>query len=202
MNNLSPIKSLDEQAKQKQLEDLYQPYKKSSSQCLLYCSGHNNIVFGEGNPNADIMFIGEAPGKDEDLQGRPFVGRSGKLLTKALTEVGINRNDVFITNIVKCRPPHNKTPVINHISECTLNLLRQQIKIIQPKIICTLGSIPAQVLLQDSTLKITKIRGTLVSKGKLFIIPIYHPAYILRNKSLESLWINDLKATKATLDKS
>ncbi len=187
--------------KQQQLDQLYEPYKKANNNCLLYCSGHTNIVFGEGNPNADIMFIGEAPGKDEDLQGRPFIGRSGKLLNKALEQAHIKREDVFVTNIVKCRPPNNKTPIIEQINECTFNLLRNQIKIIQPTIICTLGSIAAQVILKNKELKITKARGSLVSKGNFFIIPIYHPAYVLRNKSAEFQWFEDLKMINYALTK-
>jgi DNA polymerase len=182
--------------KQEQLNALYQPFNKQSSECILYCSGHTHIVFGEGNPNADIMFIGEAPGKDEDIQGRPFVGRSGKLLTQVLHNAGIKREDVFITNIVKCRPPFNKTPIIKDIPKSTLNLLRKQIQIIQPKILVTLGSIAAKVILNEQHLKITHARGKIFTKGNFKIISIYHPAYILRNQNLKKIWEQDIHTIK------
>jgi uracil-DNA glycosylase len=186
--------------KQQLLDKLYEPYRKCT-QCPLGFLGRTNVVFGEGNPNADLMFIGEAPGKDEDEQGRPFVGRSGKLLTKALSLVGINRPDVFITNIVKCRPPNNRTPLPVEITICTTLFLVNQIKIIRPKVICTLGTIATNSLM-GQVYQITKVRGSKFEMDGIVVIPTYHPSYILRNQSQASIWLKDIKSVKDLLDKS
>src|SRR5205823_4093975 len=119
--------------------ELYKPYKKCL-QCPLGTLGRTNVVFGEGNSDADLMLIGEAPGRYEDEQSKPFVGRSGKLLNRTLELVGLKRNDVFITNIVKCRPPNNRKPLPLESTTCKNILLFNQIKIIRPHIICTLGA--------------------------------------------------------------
>lgn len=188
------------QFKQELLDKLYAPYK-NCVQCPLGFQGRKSVVFGEGNPDANLMFIGEAPGKDEDTQGRPFVGRSGQLLTKALGLVGIERADVFITNIVKCRPPNNRAPAPIEMSTCTKLFLFNQIKIIRPKIICTLGSIAINAL-SETPVQITKIRGTIIEKDGLMIVPTYHPAYILRNQSQAPVWLQDFKFIKKELEKS
>lgn len=155
--------------------------------CPLGSLGRTNVVFGEGNPDARLLFIGEAPGRDEDLEGKPFVGRSGRLLTKTLEAYGIDRSEVYITNIVKCRPPNNRKPLPLEAKTCKNLLLFNQIKIIKPQIICTLGSFALQELL-DQTVQITKIRGIPIIWEGITIIPTYHPAYILRNPSeLKSL---------------
>ncbi|HJM68595.1 MAG TPA: uracil-DNA glycosylase [Candidatus Babeliales bacterium] len=166
----------------------------------LVIPGCTNIVFGEGPANADIMIIGEAPGKDEDEQGRPFVGRSGKLLTKALESVGLKREDVYITNIVKTRPPNNRTPSKQEI-ENGRNLLLEQIKIIQPKVICTLGACALRGLNSDTIpkpLRITKLRGSTFSYNVAKLLPTLHPAYILRNPSAADLFREDLLTLKKT----
>lgn len=184
--------------KQQLLNDLYAPYTKCLK-CPLGFLGRTNVVFGEGNPNADIMFIGEGPGREEDEQGRPFVGKSGQLLNKTFELAGINRADVFITNIVKCRPPNNRKPLPEESNACKKLLLKNQLKIILPKIICTLGAVAIQGLLEDYTLKITKIRGKMINWDNFTILPTYHPAYILRNpKELQSL-VNDIQLAQKYL---
>lgn len=177
--------------KQKLLEQLYEPYKKCLK-CPLGSLGRTKVVFGEGDPDAAIIFIGEGPGRDEDSQGKPFVGKSGQLLNQLFTLAGINRSSVFITNIVKCRPPNNRTPLPHEMETCKKLLLLKQIRIIRPKIICTLGSAALQGLLNQS-FKITQVRGSLLSFENITVIPTYHPAYILRNpKELPTL-ANDIQ---------
>jgi uracil-DNA glycosylase len=177
--------------KQLLLDELYQPYI-NCKRCPLGFLGRKHVVFGEGNPNASLMLVGEAPGADEDIQNRPFIGRSGKLLTRSLQHLNIERPDVFITNIVKCRPPGNRTPTPLESNTCKNLLLLKQINIIRPKIICTLGSAAIRSLL-DKDLKITKLRGTLLRWHNITIIPTYHPAYILRNPKELTTFIADLQ---------
>lgn len=182
--------------KQKLLDNLYSKYKKDEP-CHLGFK-RMNIVFGEGNADANLMFIGEAPGEEEDKQGKPFVGRSGQLLNKALKHVKINREDVYITNVLKCRPPNNRTPLPNEMESDKALFLDKQIKIIQPKIIVTLGSIASNALI-GHPIQITKIHGTAIQKDNFIIIPIYHPAYVLRNQTLLSSWVEDLEKIKLEL---
>ncbi len=139
----------------------------------------NNVVFGEGDPDADLLFVGEAPGRDEDLAGRPFVGRAGKLLTKIINAMGLTREKVFIANILKDRPPANRNPKEEEINACRGYLLRQ-IEIIEPKVICALGTFAAQVLLGVDT-PISKLRGKFYDYHNVKFMPTYHPAYLLRN---------------------
>jgi uracil-DNA glycosylase family 4 len=167
-------------SKKKLLDALYEQFPSCKS-LPIDSQGATNIVYGEGDPNAEIMLIGEAPGQKEDELGRPFVGRSGQLLTKTLQEAGLSRNDVFITNVVKCRPPNNRTPTALEVAVYKKFLLLPEIKIIQPKLIITLGSIALKALLDDITLSITKARGKLYKRNDILIMPTYHPAYILRN---------------------
>lgn len=139
-----------------------------------------NLVFGAGDPDAQLMFVGEAPGRDEDQQGIPFVGRAGQLLTKIIQAINMTRDQVYIANILKCRPPNNRNPETEEIEKC-YPFLRQQIKVIQPRIICALGAFAAQTLLQTKT-PIGRLRG----RGHPFnkhslVIPTYHPAFLLRN---------------------
>lgn len=178
--------------KQQLLEQLYEPYRYCTM-CPLGTLGRTNVVFGEGNPDAQLMFIGEGPGADEDAQGRPFVGRSGKLLTQTLHKAGIDRATIFITNIVKCRPPGNRLPTEEESTTCKNLLLIKQIKIIRPQIICTLGSLALQSLV-GSNYKITQTRGKLINTDLATIIPTYHPAYILRNPTAMPLFEQDIKA--------
>jgi uracil-DNA glycosylase len=172
------------------LEALYDPYRQCHT-CPLGTMGRTTIVFGHGNPDAHIMFVGEGPGRDEDLQGLPFVGRSGQLLNHIFDAVGIKREEVFITNIVKCRPPHNRQPAPGESNTCKQILLLNQIKIIQPKIICTLGA-SALTCLTNQDYKITKIRGKKLSFLDKILIPTYHPAYILRNPRELNAFADDL----------
>lgn len=183
--------------KQDLLDKLYEPYKKCV-QCPLGFLGRTHVVFGEGNPDAELMFVGEAPGQDEDIQGRPFVGRSGKLLNKALAIADINREDVFITNVVKCRPPNNRTPLPIEINTCISILLIHQIKIIRPKIICALGSVALTTLLGGKH-KITQVRGKTFERENFKIIPIYHPSYVLRSPNQEKIFYEDIKLIKQKL---
>jgi DNA polymerase len=173
----------------KSLEDL----KKDVSKCNL-CGLHSsrkNLVFGEGNSRAELMFIGEAPGRDEDLQGKPFVGRAGKLLTKIIEAMGLKREDVYIANILKCRPPNNRNPKPDEINAC-INHLKSQIRIIQPKVICALGTFSAQRLLEEET-PISKLRGRFYLYEGIKFMPTYHPAYLLRNSSQKKIVWQDMK---------
>jgi uracil-DNA glycosylase len=139
-----------------------------------------NIVFGEGNPDADLMFIGEAPGREEDLQARPFVGDAGVLLTRLIEKMGFKREDVYIANIVKCRPPLNRDPEADEIGSC-MGFLERQIEIIQPRAIISLGRISAMALTGDIKLKITAIRGRFREYKGIPLMPTFHPAYLMRN---------------------
>ena len=183
--------------KEELLKALYTPYD-SSMPCHIGYTERTNVVFGEGNADADLMFIGEGPGKEEDKQGRPFVGRSGQLLNRALAHVGIDRSEVYITNIVKCRPPNNRAPTPLEASNCMHKYLYNQIKIIRPKIICTLGAVALNNLL-GKPCSITKMRGEELKWEEFRILPTYHPAYILRNKTQGPAWLEDFKALKNLL---
>lgn len=184
------------QYKQNLLDQLFSTYKREDPCHLGF--NRTNIVFGEGNPDANLMFIGEAPGEEEDKQGRPFVGRSGQLLNKVLQHVNIDRNNVYITNVVKCRPPKNRAPLLEEMQLCKMRFLDKQIKIIQPRIIVTLGSIAAHAVLGEP-IKITQIHGTKLNTNNLTIIPIYHPAYVLRNQTVLSNWVQDFEKIKQAL---
>lgn len=171
--------------KQELLDELYAPYKTCIG-CHFHMPPVTQIVFGEGNPDSKIIFIGEAPGREEDIQGKPFVGRSGKLLSRILEATGTPREQIFITNIVKCRPPNNRRPLPSEI-EASRHLLMKQIKIIHPHVICTLGSAALEGLL-DRGIQMTKERGKPIPWNNTTIMPTYHPAYILRNpKELKAL---------------
>jgi uracil-DNA glycosylase family 4 len=149
------------------------------------------IVFGEGNEEASLMLIGEAPGYDEDVQGRPFVGKAGQLLTKILQSINLPREKVYITNIVKCRPPQNRNPQPDEIQSCNPFLVKQ-ITVVQPKIICALGSFSAQTLLKTDT-KITALRGKVFDLEGIKVIPTYHPAFLLRNPERKREVWEDMK---------
>ena len=149
------------------------------------------IVFGEGNEKASLMLIGEAPGYDEDVQGRPFVGKAGQLLTKILQSINLPREEVYITNIVKCRPPQNRNPQPDEIQSCNPFLVKQ-ITVVQPEIICALGSFSAQTLLKTDT-KITALRGKVFDLEGIKVIPTYHPAFLLRNPERKREVWEDMK---------
>jgi DNA polymerase len=149
------------------------------------------IVFGEGNERATLMFIGEGPGYDEDVQGRPFVGKAGQLLTKIIQSINLPREEVYIANIIKCRPPQNRNPEPDEIQSCHPFLMKQ-IDAIQPKIICALGTFSAQTLLKTDT-KITALRGKVFDLEGIKVIPTYHPAFLLRNPDKKREVWEDMK---------
>lgn len=173
------------------LQKLYEPFKECVS-CPLAITTPHNVVCGQGNPQARLMFIGEAPGKNEDEQGMPFVGRSGILLTKTLASLGIDRKDVFITNCVKCRPPENRKPTRAESKTYKERVLLKEIEIIQPTIICTLGATALECLL-ESSVKMEMVHGTKLSFNGITVIPAYHPAYVLRNPNKTNSWLKDLE---------
>jgi DNA polymerase len=150
-----------------------------------------NIVFGEGNPSADLMFVGEAPGAEEDKKGVPFVGRAGRLLDKIIKAIGLERDQVFIGNVLKCRPPGNRNPEPSEMAACSPYLMAQ-ILLIQPKVICTLGKFASQVLLETET-PISRLRGSFHDFKGIKLMPTYHPAYLLRNPGAKKLVWEDMK---------
>jgi DNA polymerase len=159
--------------------------------CCSLCKTRHNVVFGAGNPHAELMFVGEAPGQDEDLQGLPFVGRAGQLLTKIIEAMGLKREDVYIANILKCRPPNNRIPLPTEIVECE-GIVKRQIEIIRPKVICTLGKFASQTLLKTQT-TISVLRGHFQEYGGIKVMPTFHPAYLLRNPGDKKLVWQDMK---------
>ncbi|TSA44625.1 MAG: uracil-DNA glycosylase [Deltaproteobacteria bacterium] len=152
----------------------------------------HRLVFGEGNPGAELVFVGEAPGADEDAQGRPFVGRAGQLLTKIIAAMGLKREDVYICNILKCRPPGNRNPLPDEIAACEPFLIRQ-IEAIRPRVICALGGFAAQTLLKSDAL-ISALRGRFHQYQGIPLMPTYHPAYLLRNPGAKKQVWEDVQA--------
>lgn len=159
--------------------------------------GRQHIVFGEGNPNAELMFIGEAPGADEDRRGRPFIGRAGQLLAKMIEAMGKRREDVYIANILKCRPPGNRDPEPDEVSVCEPFLLRQ-IRVIRPRVIVGLGRIAVQTLLKEKT-PISRLRGRWHLYADIKLMPTFHPAYLLRNSAGKKPAWDDLQQVMAEL---
>ena len=157
-----------------------------------------NAVPGKGNPKAEILFIGEAPGRNEDLQGEPFVGSAGKILSEALGYAGISRDDVFITNVVKCRPPENRLPLVEEKDACSEHLSKE-LEIIKPKIICILGNTAYNSLLGGDS--ITKNRGRLIEKNGQYYFLSIHPAAAIYNPELKDVLKNDIKALVDNLRK-
>ena len=174
------------------LEDLENSIK-GCNKCKL-CNSRNNIVFGVGNKNAKIMFIGEGPGADEDAQGIPFVGKAGQLMNKAFEGIGLKRDDVYIANIVKCRPPQNRNPEKDEVEAC-INYLRNQVMIIKPKIIVLLGNVALKNILGDEY-GITKVRGNWIERKGIWYMPTFHPAALLRDESKKLDFWKDLKKVK------
>lgn len=154
-------------------------------------------VFGEGNPKAELLFVGEAPGFDEDREGRPFVGKAGQLLTKIIQAMGLGREDVFIANCLKCRPPQNRNPLPDEIASCR-PYLAAQIEHIKPKIICALGKFAAQTLLETDA-PISRLRGRFHEFKGMKIMPTFHPAYLLRNPADKKLAWEDIQLIMAEL---
>jgi DNA polymerase len=165
--------------------------------CKLH-SGRTTLVFGEGNPDAELMFIGEGPGRDEDMQGKPFVGRAGQLLTKMIEAMKFSRREVYIANIVKCRPPENRAPEGDEVEAC-LPFLMRQIELIKPKVIVLLGAIPAKSLL--GVAGINQARGKWFDVMGIKTMPTYHPAYLLRQPAAKKYVWDDLKLVMAMLEK-
>jgi uracil-DNA glycosylase family 4 len=164
------------------------------------CDGRNSIVFGSGNPQADLVVIGEGPGADEDAQGLPFVGRAGQLLTKMLASVDLSRDDVYICNTVKCRPPGNRNPEPDELAACA-PFLAEQLTAIQPKVILALGSVATQAMLRTKE-TIGRLRGRVHPYGDAVLVPTFHPAFLLRNPGQEykrMAW-DDLKLAKREYD--
>ncbi len=158
-----------------------------------------NIVPGEGNLDAELMFIGEGPGEDEDLQGRPFVGRAGQLLTKMIEAMGYKREEVYIANIVKCRPPNNRAPFDEEAFAC-IGYLKRQIEIVSPKVIVSLGSTATKYLLNTDK-RISTIRGEFQDYNGIKVMPTFHPSYLLRNQSMKKPAWEDLKKVMAFFGK-
>jgi DNA polymerase len=163
------------------------------------CEGRTLAVPGEGDPEAAVMFVGEGPGEQEDLSGRPFVGRAGQLLRKMIREeMGLDPAAVFIANIVKCRPPGNRAPLADEAAAC-LPFLRRQVAAVRPRVLVTLGNPSTQALLQTTT-GITKLRGRPVARGGFTFFPTYHPSYLLRNPAAEPEGRADFRAVRALID--
>ena len=173
--------------------DNWEELEKSIIDCkkCKLCSNRNNIVFGQGNKQADIMFIGEGPGADEDAQGLPFVGKAGKLMDEAFKGIGINREEVYIANIVKCRPPSNRVPEDDEAFAC-LDYLRNQVILVKPKIIVLLGSTALKNIL-GKEYSITNIRGKWIEKKGIMYMPTWHPVELLRDENKKIDFWNDLK---------
>ena len=163
---------------------------KKCKECKL-CINRNNVVIGEGNKNAKIMFIGEGPGADEDLQGIPFVGKAGKLMNMALKGVGIKREELYIANVVKCRPPGNRNPEQDEINSCK-KFLEAQIKLVNPEIIVLLGNVALKTILGEEY-GITASRGKWIEKDGIKYMPVFHPAALLRDENKKILFWQDLK---------
>lgn len=160
------------------------------TRCKL-CKGRTNLVFGTGNPKAKLMFVGEGPGEDEDLSGEPFVGRAGQTLTKMIVAMGFTREDVYIANVVKCRPPNNRNPEPDEIAAC-MPFLFQQIKLINPKVVVCLGKFASQTILNTET-TISNLRGRFQERDGITIMPTFHPAYLLRNPGMKKFAWSDLQ---------
>lgn len=163
---------------------------KNCNKCKL-CRNRNNIVFGSGNVNADLMLIGEGPGADEDMQGLPFVGKAGQLMNKAFDGLDIDRNQVYIANIVKCRPPSNREPEQDEINAC-LNYLRNQVILVKPKVIVLLGNTALKAIIGNQY-SITSARGNFIEKKGIIYMPTYHPAALLRDDSKKIYFWEDIK---------
>lgn len=159
----------------------------------------SQVVYGVGNPNADLMFIGEAPGRDEDIQGEPFVGRAGQLLTDIIKAMKLTRDDVYIANVIKCRPPENRNPEQDELDTCR-PYIRRQVEIIQPKVIVTLGRFAVQSL-TERAYAISAVRGEWLEYNGIKVMPTYHPAYLLRNPAAKKEVWADMKKVLAALQR-
>jgi uracil-DNA glycosylase len=169
---------------------------KQCTQCRLH-RGRTHVVFGVGNPSAQLMFVGEAPGRDEDFQGEPFVGRAGQLLTRIIEAIGMTRQEVYITNVIKCRPPNNRNPEPDEIARCEPYLIRQ-IALVKPRLIVALGTFAAQTLLKTK-LPISQLRGRFHTYQGVKVMPTFHPAFLLRNPERKRAVWEDMQAVQHEL---
>lgn len=169
---------------------------KQCTECQLH-RGRTHVVFGVGNPHAELMFVGEAPGRDEDLQGEPFVGRAGQLLTRIIEAIGMKRQEVYIANVIKCRPPNNRNPETDEISRCEPYLIRQ-IALVKPRLIVALGTFAAQTLLKTK-LPISQLRGRFHTYQGVRVMPTFHPAFLLRNPERKRAVWEDMQAVQREL---
>ncbi len=169
------------------------------TRCKLHTLGRTQIVFGVGNPDADLMFVGEAPGADEDVQGIPFVGRAGQLLTKIIEAIDLKRDDVYIANVIKCRPPQNRNPEPDEVATCEPFLFRQ-IDVIKPKVIVALGKFAAQTLLRTRRRRSRACAAACSTTAARKLIPTFHPAYLLRNPSSKREVWEDMKLVETSAD--
>lgn len=169
---------------------------KNCNKCKL-AKGRHSVVIGEGNKNAKLMFVGEGPGADEDAQGIPFVGKAGKLMNMAFAGVGIKREEVYITNIVKCRPPNNRNPEKDEAEACN-EYLKTQIELVKPEVIVLLGSVALKNILGEEY-GITKVRGNWIEKDGIKYLPTFHPAALLRDETKKIAFWNDLKLAKSEI---
>ena len=172
---------------------------KKCNKCIL-CTNRTNVVVGVGNPSADVMFIGEGPGVDEDREGKPFIGKAGKLMNQAFMGLGISREKIYIANIVKCRPPNNRTPLKEEANAC-LDYLRNQVMIIKPKIIVLLGNTALKNILGEEY-GITTARGMWIEKKGIKYMPTFHPAALLRDESKKIDFWKDLELVKQAADEN
>ena len=171
------------------------------TRCKLHTLGRTQVVFGVGNPNADLMFVGEAPGADEDVQGVPFVGRAGQLLTKMIEAMGFSRDEVYIANVLKCRPPGNRNPEPDEIATCEPFLFRQ-LESIQPKVVIALGAFAARTLLKTDA-PISRLRGRVFDyRSGAKLIPTFHPSFLLRSPGYKREAWDDLKTALSILGRS
>jgi len=166
------------------------------TKCRLH-RGRTHVVFGVGNSHAELMFVGEAPGRDEDLQGEPFVGRAGQLLTRIIEAIGMKRQEVYIANVIKCRPPNNRNPEADEISSCEPYLIRQ-IALVQPRLIVALGTFAAQTLL-NTKLPISQLRGRFHTYQGVRVMPTFHPAFLLRNPDRKRAVWEDMQMVQREL---
>lgn len=164
--------------------------------CRLH-EGRRQVVFGTGDPTAALVFIGEAPGRDEDVQGEPFVGQAGQLLTRIIAAIGLTREQVYILNVIKCRPPHNRNPQPDEVAACR-PILQEQLACLRPRVICALGAFAAQTLLQTEE-KISRLRGRFHRLGAIQVMPTYHPAFLLRNPQYKRAVWEDMQLVQAAL---
>lgn len=176
-------------------------YHREIEGCVKCALGHSRtrFVFGVGNPRAALMLVGEAPGREEDLQGIPFVGAAGELLTKIIAAIGLARTDVYIANVLKCRPPGNRDPLPEEVAACRPHLM-EQIRLISPRVLCALGRFAAQ-LLTGQEAPLSRLRGQVFHLEEAIVIATYHPSALLRNPSLKRPTWEDMKRVRAELDR-